>query len=95
MYPVGYTLLRDNQEYVEREDEFDKEDEDGVPVPAIVPPSTQQASVAAVDSDAELDVGSAATFTEDEHVIRTALPLIVETKRQRKKRKRVMAAGTS
>ena len=33
MYPNGYTILLENRQYVEREDEFDDFDEDGGPLP--------------------------------------------------------------
>jgi hypothetical protein len=85
MYPVGYTLLKDNCEYMEREDEFDVIDEDGKPIAAIWKPRQSESPV---DPLAAVDVGSVDDAAIEQTVLQDSLPIVFETKRQRKNRRR-------
>ena len=88
MYPVGYTLLKENSEYVEREDEFDVVDEDGREVDAIAKPKVPSPC----DPDAVVDVGDVEDAVGVPPDVEDALPVIFETKRQRKHRRRERVA---
>ena len=85
MYPVGYALLRENSDYVEREDEFDKVDEEGVPIDCVWKPKPLPDLSMGPDTE-DVDVGEVEDCIGVSTAVVDALPLIqVHTKRRRRR----------
>ncbi len=77
--------MRENSDYVEREDEFDKVDEEGVPIDCVWKPKPLPDLSMGPDTE-DVDVGEVEDCIGVSTAVVDALPLIqVHTKRRRRR----------